>query len=135
MKSETQKKSDRPKQTDAASTDVVEELMKLVGLANSNGAPEQRIRDRFPIFCCMQLTPLDAVGRPLFDEQMNVVGKDLSTQGVSFSHDSALPSRRLLLCIDVSETARVNVEAEITWTRQTLIGLFESGCRLIRKVE
>jgi len=100
MKSETLKKSDRPKQADAASMEVADELMKLVGLANSNGAAEQRVRDRSSIYFCMQLTPLDSAGRPLPDQQISVVGKDLSTQGVSFSHDSALPSRRLVLCID-----------------------------------
>jgi hypothetical protein len=135
MKSDTSQKTNSQTQAEVVSVEVADELMKLVGLANSNDSVEQRIRDRFPIFCCMQMVPLDSAGRPLPDQQMSVVGKDLSTRGISFSHDSELPSRRLVLCLNLSETARFNVEAEITWTRQTPIGLFESGCRLIRKVE
>jgi hypothetical protein len=135
MKSDTLKKADRQKQADDVCLGVADELIKLVGLANSDGTLEQRNRDRFPIFCCMQMVPLDSAGRPLPDQQLTVVGKDLSTRGISFSHDSELPSRRLVLCLNLSETARFNVEAEITWTRQTPIGLFESGCRLIRKVD
>ena len=135
QKENREQKADRQTQADVVSVEVADELMKLVGLANSNGPLEQRIRDRFPIFCCMQLVPLDSAGRPLPDRQMSVVGKDLSTRGISFSHDSELPSRRIVLCLNLSEIARINVEAEITWTRQTPIGLFESGCRLIRKID
>jgi hypothetical protein len=135
QKVDRQQKADRPTQAEVVSVEVADELMKLVGLANSNEIPDQRIRDRFPIFCCMQLVPLDTAGKPLSDQHMSVVGKDLSTRGISFSHDSELPTRRVVLCLNVSETARINVEAEITWTRQTPIGLFESGCRLIRKID
>ena len=135
MKPDALKKAGSQKQPDVVSLEVADELMKLVGLANSDGLPEQRIRDRFPIYCCMQLVPLDSAGRPLPNQQTSVVGKDLSTRGISFSHDSELTSSRFVISLNLSETARVNVEAEITWTRQTPIGLYESGCRLIRKID
>src|SRR4051812_24482746 len=111
---DSKQKAARQAQADLASVEVADELMKLVGLANSDGVPDQRIRDRFPIYCCMELVPLDMAGRPLADQHMNVVGKDLSTRGISFSHDSELPTRRVVLCLNLSETARINVEAEIT---------------------
>jgi hypothetical protein len=135
MKSETLKPASKSKQSEILNGDIADELLKLIGLANSPDVPDQRIRDRFPIYCCMQLVPLDSGGKRLPDQNMSVVGKDLSTQGISFSHDTELPSGRFVICLSLSDTARVKVEAEITWTRQTPIGLFESGCRLIRKVE
>jgi hypothetical protein len=135
MKSETTTQANSQKQADVVDGDVAGELLKLIGLANSSDLPEQRVRDRFPIYCCMQLVPLDGAGKSLPDEQMSVVGKDLSTRGISFSHDTKLPSGRFIICLSLSETARVKVEAEITWTRQTPIGLYETGCRLIRKVD
>ena len=96
---------------------------------------ERRNRDRFPIPYTFRLTPIDLDGNLLTDETTTVVGKDLSLTGIGFSHDHALPYRRAIISLNPPKVGRFAVEAEIVWTRPTPIGLFESGCRLIRTVD
>jgi hypothetical protein len=93
---------------------------------------ERRTRDRFPIPYTFRLTPIDSEGQPLLDETTTVVGKDLSLSGIGFSHDHPLLHRRAVITLDHPKVGRFAVEAEIVWTRQTPIGLYESGCRLLR---
>lgn len=95
---------------------------------------ERRSRDRFPIPYTFRLTPIDQEGIPLTDETTTVVGKDLSLSGIGFSHDHPLLHRRAVISLDHPKVGRFAVEAEIVWTRQTPIGLYESGCRLLRTV-
>ena len=39
-----------------------------------------------------------------------------------------------MISLDHPKVGRFAVEAEIVWTRPTPIGLYESGCRLLRTV-
>jgi hypothetical protein len=110
------------------------QILDFVGDSCLATADERRIRDRYPIPCKMQLTPLGHDGTPLTDETSNIFGKDLSRRGISFSHECPLKHRRVMISLTLPEVGQLLVEAEITWTRLTLIGLYESGCRLIRKV-
>jgi hypothetical protein len=96
---------------------------------------ERRARDRFPIPYTFRLTPIDDDGQILTDEATTIVGKDLSLSGIGFSHDHPLPCRRAIISLDHPMVGRFAVEAEIIWTRPTPIGLYESGCRLIRTVD
>jgi hypothetical protein len=96
---------------------------------------ERRQRDRFPIPYTFRLTPINADGEMMPDDATTVVGKDISLSGVAFSHDHALPTRRAIISIEHAMVGRFAVEAEIVWTRSTPLGLFESGCRLIRTVD
>ena len=96
---------------------------------------ERRSRDRFPIPYTFRLTPVDDDGQLLTDEATTIVGKDLSLSGIGFSHDHPLPCRRAIISLDHPMVGRFAVEAEIVWTRPTPIGLYESGCRLIRTVD
>ena len=96
---------------------------------------ERRNRDRFPIPYTFRLTPIDGDGNVLTEEMTTVVGKDLSLTGIGFSHDHALPHRRAIISLNHPKVGRFAVEAEIVWTRPTPIGLFESGCRLLRTVD
>jgi len=98
-------------------------------------ADERRNRDRFPIPYTFRLTPLDQDGKLLTDETTTIVGKDLSLSGIGFSHDHPLPHRRAIISLNHPMVGRFAVEAEIVWTRPTPIGLFESGCRLLRTVD
>ena len=98
-------------------------------------ADERRQRDRFPIPYTFRLTPLDDDGQLLTDETTTIVGKDLSLSGIGFSHDHPLPCRRAIISLDHPLVGRFAVEAEIVWTRPTPIGLYESGCRLVRTVD
>ncbi|MEX0641512.1 MAG: PilZ domain-containing protein, partial [Pirellulales bacterium] len=108
------------------------QVQGLIDEAHFEGDSERRNRDRFPIPYTFRLTPLDQDGNPLLDETTTVVGKDLSLTGIGFSHDHPIPNRRAVISLDHPKVGRFAVEAEIVWTRQTPIGLYESGCRLVR---
>jgi hypothetical protein len=96
---------------------------------------DRRNRDRYPIPYTFRLTPLDDDGELLPDETTTIVGKDLSLTGIGFSHDHPLSCRRAIISLDHPMVGRFAVEAEIVWTRPTPIGLYESGCRLVRTVD
>jgi hypothetical protein len=98
-------------------------------------ADERRNRDRFPIPYTFRLTPLDQDGNLLADETTTVVGKDLSLSGIGFSHDHPLAHRRAIISLIHPMIGRFAVEAEVVWTRPTPVGLYESGCRLLRTVD
>jgi hypothetical protein len=96
---------------------------------------ERRTRDRFPIPYTFRLTPIDHAGNILTDETSTVVGRDLSLSGIGFSHDTELKYTRAIISLNHPKIGRFAVEAEIVWTRPTLIGLYESGCRLLRTLD
>jgi PilZ domain len=98
-------------------------------------ADERRNRDRFPIPYTFRLTPVDHDGDLLTDETTTIVGKDLSLSGISFSHDHPLSYRRAIISLIHPMIGRFAVEAEVVWTRPTPVGLYESGCRLLRTVD
>jgi hypothetical protein len=98
-------------------------------------ADERRNRDRFPIPYTFRLTPVDQDGIMLIDETTTVVGKDLSLSGIGFSHDHPLTYRRAIISLIHPMIGRFAVEAEVVWTRPTPVGLYESGCRLLRTVD
>jgi hypothetical protein len=123
--------------TESAATEgeaLVEQLLGLLGGLDSTGG-ERRLRERYQICCKMQLVPIDPRGVPLAQDTIDVFGKDLSRRGISFSHDLPLTSKRFIIAFILDETHHFVVEAESSWSKRTLIGLYESGCRLIRKVE
>jgi hypothetical protein len=113
---------------------LVEQLLELIGDAEPVGKDERRTRTRFPIFCMLEMTPIDSNGRIVAQEVTPITGKDLSANGISFSHENLIHYRRIVVTLIHPRIKPFNVEAEITWTRQTPIGLYESGCRLIRKL-
>jgi hypothetical protein len=114
-------------------TDQVQGLINQAGTAAV--ADERRGRDRFPIPYTFRLTPLDDNGKLLTDETTTIVGRDLSLSGIGFSHDHPLEHRKAIISLNHPLVGRFAVEAEIVWTRPTPIGLYESGCRLLRTVD
>lgn len=96
---------------------------------------ERRSRNRVPIPYTFRLIPIAEDGKVLTDETTTIVGKDLSLTGIGFSHDQALPYKRTVISLDHPKVGRFAVEAEFVWTRPTPIGLYESGCRLVRTVD
>jgi hypothetical protein len=123
----------------SAAEDGTEELARhvqgLLDQSRTNDEIERRCRDRFPIPFTFRLTPIDRHGNLLTDETTTIVGKDLSMTGIGFSHDHPLLHRRVIISLDHPKVGRFAVEAEVVWTRPTPIGLFESGCRLLRTVD
>jgi hypothetical protein len=125
--------------SDAAAVNIIDKLalqvQSLIDDAQATDDSDRRSRDRFPIPYTFRLTPLDREGNLLADETTTVVGKDLSLTGIGFSHDHPLLCRRVIISLDHPKVGRFAVEAEVVWTRPTPIGLYESGCRLIRTVD
>jgi len=111
----------------------VQDLIDDAGTTSTHD--ERRSRDRFPIPYTFRLIPIGPDGQLMMDESTTVVGKDISLSGVGFSHDHALPTRRAIISLDHPMVGRFAVEAEIVWTRPTPLGLFESGCRLLRTID
>jgi hypothetical protein len=112
----------------------VAKILELVGDLQPVDPDERRLRPRYSICCKMLLTPIDQNEIPLDDESRIIVGKDLSMSGISFSHEFPISSQCVVIWLSHPEVGQFNVEAEIAWTRRTATGLFESGCRLIRKI-
>lgn len=110
------------------------QILALVSGSQAISSDERRVRERFPISCKMLLTPIDHHLSPLTDENAFIFGKDLSRSGICFSHDFPLTHRRIIIALVHPEVGQFKVEAEVSWTRSTPIGLYETGCRLIRKV-
>ncbi len=125
--------------SDSATADAVDSLARqvqgLIDEACISEGSERRDRDRFPIPYTFRLTPIDRNGNLLTDDTTTVVGKDLSLTGIGFSHDYPLLFRRVIVSLDHPKVGRFAVEAEVVWTRPTPIGLYESGCRLMRTVD
>jgi hypothetical protein len=95
---------------------------------------EARARDRFPICGALQLVPVDFRGKLLGDQTLKIFAKNLSTTGISFTHELPLSFRRAVIVLDYANT-ELAVEVEILWTKLTGTGLYETGCRLIRKID
>ncbi len=95
---------------------------------------ERRARTRYPIPYTFQLIPLDEAGKPRLEKTTTVVGKQLSQGGISFSHDQPLSCRGAIVSLIHPNVGRFAVEVDLLWTRRTVIGIYESGGRLIRTV-
>jgi len=123
-------------ESDAFRDTLTRQVQGLIEEARTTGVShERRIRDRFPIPYTFRLTPIDDDGNILFDETTTVVGKDLSLTGIGFSHDHELTFARAVISLNHPKVGNFAVEAEIVWTRPTPIGLYESGCRLLRTID
>lgn len=114
---------------------LAEHVQGLLGDVTQPDDSDRRSRNRFPIPYTFRLTPIDRDGNLATDDTTTVVGKDLSLTGIGFSHDHPLLCRRVIISLDHPKVGRFAVEAEVVWTRPTPIGLYESGCRLIRTVD
>ena len=97
-------------------------------------AESARARDRFPICALMQFIPMDLSGELLSSKVIRVVGKDLSTTGIAFTHDARLPSRKAVIAVTDPSAGRLFLEVEVLWSRLSPIGQYESGCRLVQKI-
>jgi hypothetical protein len=113
---------------------LIGQILEFVGDSQETTADERRLRQRYPISCKMYLTPVDTAGATLTDDSWMIFGKDLSRTGICFSHDFQLPHRRLVISLVDPIIGQFVVEAQVAWTRLTPIGLYESGCRLTRKI-
>jgi hypothetical protein len=113
---------------------LLREVQALIDGTAPLASDPRRARDRFPIGYAFQLAPIVDDRNLMNDETITVFGKNLSVAGICFSHDVRLACRRAVISLTDPAVGRFAVEAEIVWTRVAPIGLFETGCRLVRTV-
>lgn len=119
---------------DELATSLAADIDSLMRQVSPIVDTERRARARYPIPYTFQLIPLDEGGRPRLEKTTTVVGKHLSQSGISFSHDHPLPCRGAIISLIHPNIGRFAVEVDLLWTRRTVIGIYESGGRLIRTV-
>ncbi len=110
------------------------DVARLMKQSSGHVSKERRARTRYPIPYTFQLIPLDEGGKPRLERTTTVVGKHLSQSGISFSHDQPLSCRGAIVSLIHPNIGRFAVEVDLLWTRRTVIGIYESGGRLIRTV-
>jgi PilZ domain len=93
----------------------------------------QRERERFHFSGTCQLTPIDDKGELLRNTTITIVGRDLSTTGISFSHKLPLSNKRAVITLNNADHPCA-LEVEVIWSKRGSTGLYETGCRLIRNL-
>jgi hypothetical protein len=119
---------------DSLAESLAADIDSLMRQINPYASGERRGRARYAIPYTFQLIPLDEGGRPRLEKTTTVVGKHLSQNGISFSHDHPLPCRGAIVSLIHPNVGRFAVEVDLLWTRRTVIGIYETGGRLIRTV-
>lgn len=114
-------------------------LTRLVQTLTSNLHPpiryERREHQRTAIPFLLKFVPLDEKGLPLPEEETVVVGRDVSSGGISFFHPHPMPHRRALVTLDHPQAGRFTMEVHVQRCRFHQLGWYESGGRLVRAVE
>lgn len=93
--------------------------------------PDRRVQQRTPIPFLFQLSPSPDEPPELLAHSIVVVGKDITSRGISFYHEKPIPYRRGTLSIDLPDECLVELEVDLLWCRFTSLGWYESGGRLM----
>jgi hypothetical protein len=93
----------------------------------------QREKERFQFFGTCHLIPINDKGELLRNRAMTIVGRDLSTTEISFSHDIPLSNKRAVITLANADGACA-LEVEVIWSKRGSTGLYETGCRLLRNL-
>jgi hypothetical protein len=113
-------------------SNLMREIQGLMARLHPETAVERRHDERVAIPLTLRLTPLDRDRRPVADDAITVVGKDISRRGLSFTHELPLTYRRAIISLDDPKYGRFAAEIDVTWCRFTKPGWYESGGRLVR---
>ncbi len=95
---------------------------------------ERRGERRYPYPYLIQVTPVDLEGARVSDQQIVVVGKQISEHGLGFYHQSPLEYRQVIVGLQRCDGPRVEVKMDLTWCRFTQLGWYESGGRFLEVV-
>jgi hypothetical protein len=117
-------------------SDDSREFMQQVSalLGEAEGGPPKRRDQRFPIDLSMRLVPKCDAGKMLLFSPIEIIGKDISSTGIGFTHTKSIAHKRVVIVFISPGFNRFAVEAEVIWTNLKSQGDFESGCRLIRRL-
>jgi hypothetical protein len=92
-----------------------------------------RERERFQFSGTCQLIPINDRGELLRNRTVTIVGKDLSTTEISFSHEIPLSNKRAVITL-TNASGPCALEVEIIWSKRLSTGLYETGCRFLRNL-
>lgn len=93
----------------------------------------RRQSERFHFSGTCQFIPIDESGGLLRNKAITVVGIDLSTTGLSFSHDKPLDNKRAVVTV-ANAAGPCALEIEVVWSKRLPTGLYETGCRFLRNL-
>lgn len=92
-----------------------------------SGSLEQRNSARFDYASPVYLTPLDAKGRPLFEDSFGVLGRQISEKGFDFFHKDPIPHQFVIASFEYSPSRWVGIKMKLKWCRFAKHGYFENG--------
>ncbi|MCI0491411.1 MAG: hypothetical protein L0Z07_00575 [Planctomycetes bacterium] len=110
---------------------LAQQVEALFGRFRPSAVAERRCHERLALPIPVRLTPLDHAGRPLAEQAITVVGRDISPRGLSFFHEETLTYRRAIIEVDHPELGQFSAEVDIRWCRFARRGWYESGGRLL----
>jgi len=97
-------------------------------------ALERRSWTRVGFQKLIALFAYDDTEQPFSGEPWLVTGKDISLQGVSFSHIAPLPFSKVAISFEVPGGFTRFVVAKLSWCRFTRKGVYESGGKFLHSV-
>lgn len=113
---------------------LARQVQELVARLRPEVTVERRHEERVAIPLLFRLTPLNSRHEPVHEDAITVVGKDISSRGLSFFHEQALTYRRAIVTLEHPEIGPFAAEVDVNWCRFTRPGWYESGGRLVRSV-
>ena len=113
---------------------LARQVQELVGRLRPEVTVERRHEERVAIPLLFRLTPLNNRHEPVPEDAITVVGKDISSRGLSFFHEQPLTYRRAIVTLEHPEIGPFAAEVDVNWCRFTRPGWYESGGRLVRSV-
>ena len=103
-------------------------------LYGQDGSVERRRQLRYAFPQPVYLTSLGADGITPEGEPIAAVGKDLSENGLGFYHPAPLPSRRMIVSLQVGDGRWLAFVVELSRCRSIRQGWYESGGRFVQPV-
>lgn len=95
---------------------------------------ERRRETRYPFPFLIHLTPVSDDGLTPCGENIVVVGKHVSEQGLGFYHPKPLPHRRVIASLEGPRHGWYAFIMDLRWCRFTRQGWYESGGRFLEAV-
>lgn len=96
---------------------------------------QQRGEHRIPYNHPLALTPLDDKTEEFIGQTTIVAARNLSVEGVSFSHQQPLPFRKIALTFALPDGEVESMVTRLRWCRFTRDGLYQSGGTFLRTIQ
>jgi hypothetical protein len=97
-------------------------------------AIERRGNHRVPFHKSIALFDIDEETERPIGQAYRVTGRDISAQGVGFSHEGPLPHTKVAVAFELPDGCSQFVLVRLTWCRFTRRGTYESGGTFVRPI-